>query len=50
VKLEGEMKKKYGTEAPASVLGGKVVPPSLPEKKKRGKGAGKPRRWEGKGK
>jgi excinuclease ABC subunit B len=38
VKLEAELKKKYGTEAPPSVLGGKAIAPSLPEKKKRGKG------------
>ncbi|QDU22323.1 excinuclease ABC subunit UvrB [Urbifossiella limnaea] len=38
VKLESELKKKYGDGAPPSVLGGKVIAPRLPEKKKRGKG------------
>ncbi|MBN9518223.1 excinuclease ABC subunit UvrB [bacterium] len=41
VKLEAELKKKYGDQAPPSVLGGKVIAPSLPEKKKRGKGKGR---------
>jgi excinuclease ABC subunit B len=45
VKLEGELKKKYGDAAAPSVLGGKAVAPSQPEKKKRGKGK-KPRPWE----
>lgn len=53
VKLEAELKKKYGDQAPPSVLGGKAVAPSLPEPKKRGKGGkGKgraPRPWEGTG-
>ena len=53
VKLEAEMKKKYGEQTAPSVLGGKAIAPSLPEPKKRGKGkkGGKsPRPWEGKGK
>jgi excinuclease ABC subunit B len=37
VKLEGELKKKYGDGAPPSVLGGKSVPVSQPVGKK-GKG------------
>ncbi len=37
VKLEGELKKKYGEEAPASVLGNKTVPVSQPQPKKKGK-------------
>ena len=38
LKLEAELKKKYGDGALPSVLGGKVVAPSLPEVKKKGKG------------
>jgi excinuclease ABC subunit B len=38
VKLEAEMKKKHGEAAPPSVLGGKVIAPSLPVPKKRSKG------------
>jgi excinuclease ABC subunit B len=45
VKLETELKKKYGDAAAPSVLGGKVVVPSQPAAKKRGKGK-KPRPWE----
>ena len=37
VKLEAEMKKKYGDEAPPSVLGGKPIPVALPKGRK-GKG------------
>ncbi|HEY3788810.1 MAG TPA: excinuclease ABC subunit UvrB, partial [Urbifossiella sp.] len=50
VKLEAELKKKHGDAAPPSVLGGKVVPPSMPAPKKRGKKKGKsvPWPWEGK--
>ena len=42
VKLEAEMKKKYGEAAAPSVLGGKAIAPSQPEGKRRGKG--KPRK------
>jgi excinuclease ABC subunit B len=53
VKLEAELKKKHGDAAPPSVLGGKVVAPSVPVPKKRTKGGGKkgraPRPWEGTG-
>lgn len=38
VKLEAELKKKHGDAAPPSVLGGKVIAPSLPVPKKRSKG------------
>jgi excinuclease ABC subunit B len=38
VKLEAELKKKYGEAAAPSVLGGKAVAPGLPEPKRRGKG------------
>ncbi len=37
VKLEAELKKKYGDSAPPSVLGGKTVPVSQPHPKKKGK-------------
>jgi excinuclease ABC subunit B len=37
VKLEAELKKKYGDAAPPSVLGGKSVPVSQPLPKKKGK-------------
>ena len=37
VKLEAEMKKKYGEDAAPSVLGGKAIPVSQPEGKKRGR-------------
>jgi excinuclease ABC subunit B len=49
IKLEAELKKKYGDAAAPSVLGGKVVAPSLPAPKKRGKGkkSRSPRPWEG---
>jgi excinuclease ABC subunit B len=49
IKLEAELKKKYGDTAAPSVLGGKVVAPSLPAPKKRGKGkkSRAPRPWEG---
>jgi len=56
VKLEGELKAKYGAGVAPSVLGGKAIAPSLPEPKKRGKGgkgkrdARPPRPWEGSGK
>jgi hypothetical protein len=53
VKLEAEMKKKYGEKAPPSVLGGKVVAPSQPEGKRKGKwkkgGETPPRPWKGPG-
>ncbi|HEY2910912.1 MAG TPA: excinuclease ABC subunit UvrB [Gemmataceae bacterium] len=39
VKLETELRKKHGDAAPPSVLGGKVVAPSLPVPKKRKKRA-----------
>jgi excinuclease ABC subunit B len=45
VKLEADLKAKHGDAAAPSVLGGKVVPPSLPVPKKRGKG-GKGKRRE----
>jgi excinuclease ABC subunit B len=38
VKLEAEMKKKYGEAAAPSVLGGKTIAPSQPEGKRRGRG------------
>jgi len=41
VKLEAELKKKYGDTAPPSVLGGKTIPVSQPEVKKKGRGARK---------
>ena len=53
VKLEAELKAKHGDAAAPSVLGGKVVPPSLPQPKKRGKGkkaGGAPRPRDGTGK
>jgi excinuclease ABC subunit B len=52
VKLEADLKKKYGEAAGPSVLGGKVVAPSMPAPKKRGKGNKNraPRPWEGTGK
>jgi excinuclease ABC subunit B len=52
VKLEADLKKKYGAAAAPSVLGGKVVAPSMPAPKKRGKGNKNraPRPWEGTGK
>ncbi|MDB5312250.1 MAG: excinuclease subunit UvrB [Gemmataceae bacterium] len=54
VKLEAELKKKYGEAAAPSVLGGKTIAPSVPEPKKRGKGrkggGTTSRPWEGKGK
>ena len=37
VKLEAELKKKYGDKAPPSVLSGKSVPVSQPVGKKKGK-------------
>jgi excinuclease ABC subunit B len=37
VKLEAELKKKYGDDAPPSVLGNKSVPVSQPLPKKKGK-------------
>jgi excinuclease ABC subunit B len=37
VKLEAELKKKYGDSAPPSVLGNKPIPVPLPTAKKRGK-------------
>ena len=37
VKLETELKKKYGDAAPPSVLGNKPIPVSLPQPKKKGK-------------
>lgn len=53
VKLEAEMKKKYGEDAAPSVLGGKAIPVSQPEGKKRGKGKKRsepqPRPWKGPG-
>jgi len=39
VKLESELRKKHGDAAPPSVLGGKVIAPSLPVPKKRKKRA-----------
>lgn len=42
VKLEAELKAKHGEAVGPSVLGGKVVAPGLPERKKRGKGGKKP--------
>jgi excinuclease ABC subunit B len=52
VKLEAELKKKYGDSAAPSVLGGKVVAPSNPLPKKRGNAKSKraSRPWEGTGK
>jgi excinuclease ABC subunit B len=53
IKLEAELKKKYGDAATPSVLGGKVVAPSLPIPKgrpKKGNKARAPRPWEGTGK
>ncbi len=52
VKLETEMKKKHGDSAAPSVLGGKVIPVSQPEGKKRGRGKSKKGNslpWPGKG-
>ena len=43
VKLENEMKKKYGDDAPPSVLGGKSVPVPLPVGRKKGKWKNRPR-------
>ena len=37
VKLEAELKKKYGDAAPPSVLGGKPIPVSQPKGRKKGK-------------
>jgi excinuclease ABC subunit B len=37
VKLEGEMRKKYGDDAPPSVLGSKPIPVPLPKGRKKGK-------------
>jgi excinuclease ABC subunit B len=37
VKVESELKKKHGDEAPPSVLGSKPIPVPLPKAKKRGK-------------
>jgi excinuclease ABC subunit B len=37
VKLEAELKKKYGDEAPPSVLGNKPIPVPLPRARKKGK-------------
>ena len=52
VKLESELRKKYGDTAAPSVLGGKVLAPSMPVPKKRGKGKTKGRGtpWPGEGK
>ncbi len=50
VKLETAMKKKHGAAAPSSVLGGKVLPPSMPVPKKRGKAKVKRIPWPGEGK
>jgi excinuclease ABC subunit B len=46
VKLEQGLRKKYGDQAPPSVLGGKAVTPAQAEPK-RGKKGRKPRPWEG---
>jgi excinuclease ABC subunit B len=54
VKLEAELRKKFGDDAVPSVLGGKAVPvsqPQPPKKKGRGRKGGEkpPRPWEGSG-